>query len=82
MIEALLDKVVAFEFRMGIENALSATLQAILASVESDRLAAIQQFQAFINQVEALAGKQATQAESDELRTDAQNIVAALQALG
>ena len=81
LIQALIEKTALFEFRVGIENALSAKLEAALASLEADRPSSIQQLEAFINQVEALRGRVASDAEADELTADAREVIAAIQAL-
>ncbi|MDX1571719.1 MAG: hypothetical protein R3200_14660 [Xanthomonadales bacterium] len=60
---------------MGLAKALSATLEAALASIEKDRPAAIQQLEAFINQVEGFAVP-----VTEELVLDAQEIIAVILA--
>jgi probable HAF family extracellular repeat protein len=74
-LEALIEAVRALELRQGIEVALTATLEAALASVTSDRSAAIQQVEAFQFQVEGMRGKQLTDAEADLLIRWAQGII-------
>lgn len=69
-----------FEFVSGIDNALSATLAAALASAETEGPSTVMQLEAFINQVEALRGKRITEAEADELVAIARAIIAAIQA--
>lgn len=74
-LQSLLEKVVALELNRGLENALSATLDAAAASLGNDRPATIQQLGAFINQVEALRGNLLTDSEADELIEEAQAII-------
>ena len=62
-------------------DGVECNLQAALASLENDRPAAIQQVEAFINQVEALPGTKWTNAEAEELVTKPEEIIAAIEAL-
>ena len=66
------------ELAKGIQNALTAALQAALNSVANDRPAAVQQLSAFINQVGAMRGKEFTDEEADELVAFAQAIIEAI----
>ena len=63
----------------GIENALIAKLNAALHSVEKDKVSACGQLNAFINQVQGLAGSgQITQSNVLQLMNSAQTIQNAL----
>jgi len=62
-------------------DGVECNLQAALASLENDRPAAIQQVEAFINQVEALPGTKWTNAEAEELVTKPEEIIAPIEAL-
>lgn len=79
-LQTLIDNVATLELQRGLENALSQTLSAALASIDADRPSAIQQLYAFINQVEALRGHGLSDAEADGLIARAQEIIAALGA--
>lgn len=81
LLQELIDCVLALELNMGIETALTATLEAALASWENDRPATVMQIEAFINKVEAMRGNQLTDAEADELISKAQDVIAAIEAL-
>ena len=81
LLRVLIQRVVALELNKGLETALSATLEAALASLENDRPATVMQIEAFINQVEAKRGNQLTDAEADELISKAQDVIAAIEAL-
>ena len=63
----------------GLENSLNATLDSALASLNdlntNNDVAAVGKLGSFINKVEAQRGKKITDAQADELITDAQAII-------
>ena len=78
----LMSEVLALELSRGIEQSLSATLSAALASINQGdqlaKLAALNQLQAFIYQVSALQGIKLTPAEAASLIAAAQQIMQSL----
>jgi probable HAF family extracellular repeat protein len=74
-LEALIEVVQSLEVNRGIEVALTATLQAALASVQNDRPAAISQLRAFQAQVEGLRGQKLTNTEVDLFLTWVEGII-------
>lgn len=78
-IEDLLEMIDGLELQPGIDQSLSAPLEAALASLENDWPAAIQQLEAFIHQVEALRDSKLTDEEADALIAAAAAIIAALE---
>lgn len=74
----LIATVQALEVQKGIGTALGRTLQAASNSIANDRAAAIQQLEAFINQVNALRGGPLGEAEADELVALAQTLIAGI----
>jgi PKD repeat protein len=66
----LLQSVIGLELKKGLEQALSASLEAALISVDNDRPSAVNQLLAFINKVEAMRGAQLTDTEADTLVSD------------
>ena len=84
LLQALIDDVQAINLHHGIANSLDAKLDAALGALtdlnQNNDGAAINSLNAFINAVQAQAGKKIAQADADDLIASAQAILAPLQA--
>jgi hypothetical protein len=77
----LIARVQSLGLPKGLENSLVSKLEAALASLNrGNKKAAINQLQAFINEVNAQRGKKITEQQATELIADAQQIINSLQA--
>lgn len=78
----LMSRVASINIQAGISNALDSKLQNVLDALDraqqSDTPAAVQLLSAFINSVEAQRGKALTDTQADQLVSDAQAIINAL----
>ena len=78
-LERLIEKVKSLELHRGTENSLIAKLRAAIKSLDKGNSgAAVQQVGAFINEVEALAGKKIDGADAADLIVAAEEIIAAI----
>ncbi len=75
-IEGLYDNLQSIEIQAGVKNSLLAKVSNALSSLTGESVnAAINQLNAFINQVEAQSGKKISQEDADVLAGFAQNII-------
>ena len=79
-IENLIDEIEGMDLPKGIANSLTSKLENALKSLEKGKdETAINQLDAFINQVEALSGKKMTEAQTDALIEAAEAIIEMIQ---
>jgi len=79
--QQLIDKIVALELPVGIENSLVSKLENAIDSIQkAQEKAAANKLEAFINEVEAQRGKKIPEADADALIALAQAIIDILEA--